>query len=175
MRKTPQKHIVKSHNRKNGKTRVKSYIRGRSIKTITNLSRPTIKKPKGYTITLTYSNKTKDKETQKVIATSYTRAIDEAFENKHDPRLPIEISVIDPSLGEIIHWAGEHAKKYGEIAIKKAGAIVVDEAKKQYSDHKARQLIEQSYSNNRGIRILARAKLRQEYPHVWRTMDISRT
>lgn len=184
MRKSPTKHIVKTHNRKNGKTHVKSYLRGHGTKTTIHLSKPTLNKPKGYTVTLIYSDKTREK--QEVIATSYTRAIDETFENKHDPRLPIEISVVDPSIGEIIHWAGEHAKKYGEIATKKAyqttktiakagATMAMDEAKRQYSDYRAKRLIDQAYSPNRSTRTLARVKLQKDFPEVWKTMDISRS
>ena len=183
-RKSPTVHRVKPHTR--GGKKVSTYIRGTRHLNPLHLSNPVLNKPKGYTVTLVYSNKLFDHEKQEVIATSYTRAIDEAFENKHDPRTPIEISVIDPSLGEIIHWAGEHAKKYGEIAGKKtfeygkkaaiAGTnYAMTKAKEIASDYQAKRLIEQSYSPNRGTRTLARTKLQRDYPEVWRTMDISRS
>ena len=183
-RKTPIKHQVKSYTRK-GKT-VHTHLRGHGKHTSNHskLSTPTLNKPKGYVITLIFDDKTR--EEQQVIATSYTRAIDEAFENKHDSRIPIEINVVDPSIGQIIHWAGDHARKYGEIAAKKSFeygkraaqtgvTMAKDQAKKQLSDYRAKQLIDKSYSPNRGTRTLARAELQRDYPHIWRTMDLSRS
>jgi hypothetical protein len=182
MRKHPIVHRVKSHTR-DGK-KVITYVRGTRHLNPLHLSNPTINKPKGYTVTLIYSDKTR--EEQQVIATSYTKAIDEAFENKHNPNMPIEINVIDPSLGEIIHWAGDHAKKYGEIvgrksieygkkAVEAGTNYAISKAKEVASDHQAKRLVEQSYSPIQSIRILARSKLQANYPEVWRTMDLSRS
>lgn len=42
MRKSPQKHIVKTHNRKNGKTHVKSYTRGQGTN-LSKIANPVIK------------------------------------------------------------------------------------------------------------------------------------
>ena len=111
--------------------------------------------------------------------------LDEAFENRHDPRIPIEVIVVDPSIGEIIHWAGEHARKYGEIAAKKsieygtkaaaAGAsYAISKAKESANDYQTKRLIDQAYSPYHGIRTLARAKLQRDHPEIWRAMDLSR-
>jgi len=172
-RKSPIKHKVSSHIR-NGK-RVKSYNRGSGAKITRKLSKPTLGKPKGYTVKLRYSKKPRDLETVKVIATSYKRAIDEAFEEKIDKRLPIEIVVIDPSIGEIIHWAGSRALKYGKVVAKKTGHMAKEKLKSEYSDYKIRQLIDQAYSPNRAIKTLARYKLQTQHPKVWDVMDISPT
>jgi hypothetical protein len=176
MRKSPIKHQVRSHKRK-GKA-VRSYVRGHGAKTQSHVANPTIKpknKPKGFTVILTYSKDPKDKEVIKVIATSYTRAIDEAFEEKTDKRIPIEIRVIDPSIGEVLRWAGSKALEYGKKAAVAAGHYTKEKLKEQYSDVKIKMLIDQAYSTNRGTRLLARAKLRRDHPEVWNVMDISRS
>lgn len=167
-RKSPRIHRVKSHIRKN--KHVDSYIRGVKKQNI-HLSKPTIAKPKGYAVTLKYSAKPDDKEKVDVIAINYHRAIDEAFEEKKDKRMPIEIIVVDPSLGEVIHWAGSHALKYGKLAAQKAYRT----AKSGLYNYETKKLVEQAYSDNRTVRAIARAKLRGKYPEVWDVMDISRT
>ena len=120
MRKSPTKHIVKSHLRKDGKTHVKSYTRGSgsSLGRDLHLANPYINKPEGYSVELIYPDKTPEKI--EVIATTYQHAIDEAFKLKTDPRLPEEIIVTDPSLKEVIHWAGAHAQQVGKIAAQKS-------------------------------------------------------
>lgn len=154
-RKTPRIHRVKTHVRKN--KRVKSYLRG--VRKHTTLSKPTInwkkgkETPKGYTVTLKYSDT--EKEEIKVIATNYHRAIDEAFEEKTDKRIPIEINVVDPSLGEIIHWAGSRALKYGKLAASKA----LEKAKELHEDYTTRKLLEQSQSGSYVEREMAKRKL----------------
>lgn len=197
-RKSPTKHIVKSHLRKNGKTHVKSYVRGSrsNLAHDLHLANPYINKPEGYSVELIYPDKTHEK--QEVIATTYQHAIDEAFKLKTDPRLPEEIIVRDPSLKEVIHWAGAHAQKYGAIAAKKAyeygkkttirganAAIDIhreggisnyakNRIQSSANDIRTQHLIEQAYSPNRGTSILARTKLRNEYPEVYSTMDFVR-
>ena len=190
-RKSPSKHVVKSHLRKDGKTHVKSYVRGRGMHMGHHIAKPTLNKPEGYTVTLIYPDKTREK--QEVIATTYQHAVDEAFKNKVDVRLPEEIVVTDPSLREVVHWAGTHAQKYGKIAAQKAveygkrGAnVAIDISDKGVSnytreylksganDYRATKLIEQAYSPNRGVSVLARSKLQKEYPDVYRTMDFAR-
>lgn len=180
-RKTPIKHEVKKHLRKS-KTyafgsrnivQVRSYIRGKGQKTVSKLSNPTLTKPKGYTVKFTYPDKTT--EEIHVIATNYHRALDEAFEEKTNKNTPIEITVIDPSIGEIIHIVGSKALEYGKKAVTKGWEFAKTEAKRATSDWYAKQLVEQAYSPNVGTRTIARSKLRNDYPEVWNVMDISRS
>lgn len=171
-RKSPIKHKVRSYKRKNKV--VRSYLRGKGQGTVPNLSKPTLhQKPKGYTVTLKYSDT--EKEEIKVIATDYHRAIDEAFEEKMDKRMPVEISVIDPLLGEIIHWAGARALKYGKAVINKSYDFVKGQAISAAKDWETKRLIVEAYSENKGKQILARAKLKRDHPEVWDIMDISRS
>lgn len=177
MRKSPIKHKIHSHTR-NGK-RVTSYTRGSGTKIKKKLSNPNPQKPKGYTVKLRYSNKPRDLETVKVISTSYMRAMDEALEERIDKRKPIEVTIIDPSIGEVLKWAGSRALKYGGKAVKAVAKGAYYSAKRSVESHvddwKAEKLIEQAYSKNKGRRILARAKLKKFYPHVYDIMDISRS
>ena len=176
-RKTPVKHQVKSHTKKGKK--VDPYLRGSGVKTQSRLAKPIVGKlkPKGYTVNFKYSDKKGDAETVKVISTSYRKALDEAFEEKLDPRLPVEIVIIDPSIGEILRWAGSRALKYGKSATKKIAKGAYDSAKRsalsRVDDFKARQLIEDAYSSYKGRAMLARGKLKRDYPHVWDIMDLS--
>lgn len=52
-----------------------------------------------------------------MIATNWHRALDEAFEEKVDKRQPLAISVIDPSLHEVVSWAGKRALEYGKKVV----------------------------------------------------------
>lgn len=171
MRKTPIKHLVKTHQR-NGKI-VKSYTRGKGTrfqKVWNTRARPTIKKtPKGYTVNFVFPNNSK--ETVKVIATDYHRAIDEALEEKTNKATPIEIHVVDPSLGEIINWAGKRAVDYSVKALQKGREL----HSQVHYDYETKKLVNEAYSPNRTIRTLARAKLRGKYPEVWDVMDISKS
>ena len=177
-RKSPIKHKVKSHTR-DGK-KVKSYNRGSGLRW--KLRKPKIgkaNKPKGYTVKLRYSKRPHDLETVKVIAKSYMRALDEALEERLDERKPIEVHLIDPTIGEVLSWAGDRALRYGKTATKAIAKGAYDSAKRSVessvSDWKARSLINDAYSDNKGRATLARAKLRRDYPHVWDIMDISKS
>ena len=183
-RKSPIRHKVSSHTR-DGK-KVKSYKRGSGTKPTKKLSKPTIKKPKGYTVKLRYSKRPHDMETVKVIATSYMRALDEALEERFDKRKPIEVHLIDPSIGEVLSWAGSRALKYGKTvaeygktATKTVAKGAYESAKRSVAssvdDWRAQRLIEDAYSDNKGKKILARAKLKRNYPHVWDIMGISKS
>lgn len=173
-RHTPVRHKVKAHTRK-GKP-VKSFMRGSGSKSTKKVASPTVKaknKPKGYTVKFKYT--AKDTEIIKVIAPSYQDALDEGFEEKEDSRTPIEITVIDPSLGEVIHWAGSRAAEYSKKAAKKAAKKGKEYVKSQYSDYKIKRLIDQAYSSNKSTSFLARSKLKRDHPDVWDIMSISRS
>lgn len=169
-RKSPRRHIVRAHKR--GNVYVRSYVRGKgpwvskSKTTKPVINRKKKAEPKGYTVIMKYSDKPDDKEEVKVIATSYQRAIDEAFEERKDSRFPIEVRVIDPSLGEIFKWASKRALELG----KKAAAY----AKEKASEYQVKRLIADAYSQDPVRRAYARAKLRKEHPEIWDVMDISR-
>ena len=177
MRKSPIKHKVRTHKKK--EKIVQNYVRGDGNSP--KLAKPTIaklNKPKGYTVNFKFSDKPGDVETVKVISTTYLKALDEAFEEKLDERLPTEIQIIDPSIGEILKWAGSRALKYGKTATKKIAKGAYDSAKKmamsKVSDWKTKKLIEDAYSEDKGTSTLARAKLKRDYPHVWDIIGLSK-
>lgn len=193
-RKKPVRHRVATHKRE-GST-VESYMRGTRVlrvKPIVTISRyRKSREPKAWTVNFKYSNKTRDGESFLVIAPTYQRALDEAFEEKKDLRDPIELSVIDPTIGEVLHLIGRGAKqaahlgaKYaikGGKAVAKGGKdVAVLAAKKGGSvlaarlrDEIAKGLIKDAYGTNRGARIIARSRLKAEYPNVYNVMDFSR-
>lgn len=183
-RKSPIRHKVSSYTRK-GK-RVQGYTRGSGIKTTKKISKPTLGKPKGWTITLRYSKKPHDIEVVKVIATSYQRAVDEALEEKMDKRQPIEMEIVDPSIGEIVRWAGKRAVKYGKKAVVAGGKLAKSAAvaggqfakqklKESYSEWEVKQWINQAYSPNKATRLVARAKLKNLRPDIYDVMDFSKS
>lgn len=160
MRKSPVRHQVNSYTR-NG-TRIRAYLRGSGRKKLTAIANPTLS-PKGYVVNFTFPDKTK--ETVKVISTSYNAAIDEAFEEKVSKQEPVEIHIIDPSLGEIVSWARQR--------VSTTAKKVWSEAKKAHHDYQTRELIRKAYSSDPVTKAFARSKLKSEHPEVWDVMDIS--
>lgn len=118
-RRSPSRHIVGSYKRKNG-TQVAEYPRGSGAQR--SRARRVVGKPKGeaedgvhgYVVNLKYSNKKDDGESIFVIddqtgetaLEDYKQVIDEAFEEKVDPRTPISVEVDDPDVGKMIKFLG---------------------------------------------------------------------
>ncbi len=122
-RKRPMKHIVHTHTRR-GK-RVESFTRGSGIKNQSQRSSRVVGKPfdedtkmgeLGFTVDFTYGPD--DGESVVVIADSYQAALEEAFDERVDTRMPIEVNVIDPDLNTILKFVGESAKKAGAYGLK---------------------------------------------------------
>lgn len=179
-RKSPVRHTVHEYERK-GHT-VVAHNRGTGVRQ----AKPTVRlakhKPEAFTANLKYSNKPGDGETVVVIASSYPRAIEEALEEKTDPRKPIEIELIDPTLGQALRYIGRGVGKAAGIGAKYAfkgvkaaasgtGELMYGQAQNEYTKY----LIRKAYSKHRDERILARAKLKNDYPRVYDVMDFSRT
>ena len=138
-------------------------------------------KPKAYTVNFKYSNKAGDGESVVVIATSYDKALDEAFEEKTDSRNPISVEVIDPDIGKTLkilaRGAGQAVKlgaKYTYVAGKTVGKEAAFAIARAYRSQKLRRLIEESYSGDRATRAMARAKLKLQYPEIYNACDFSR-
>jgi len=128
-----------------------------------------------------YSKKPGDGETVVVVSTDYHKAMKEAFQEKRDPREPIEIEVIDPDLGRVLRAIGTGAVKAAKIGAKyayKAGKVMGKEAAmavaESYREMKVKRLVEKAYSPNRAVRALARAKLKTQYPEIYQVCDFSR-
>jgi hypothetical protein len=80
--------------------------------------------PHAFTVDFTYGPN--DGEAVIVIADTFPRALDEAYEERTDPRNPIEIEITDPSLGAVLKFIGEGAKvagKYTLAGMRKAGEL----------------------------------------------------
>jgi len=179
-RKSPRKHSVKSHVRAG--YRVSNYVRGKGTGTIpTFTSRRKLDKPKSFTVNFTYSNRKEDGESVVVFATSYDKALKEAFQEKTDPREPISVEVIDPSIGKALRILARGAGKAVALGAKYtyvAGKTVAKEAAfaiaRAYRSQKVRRLIEESYSPDRATRAIARAKLKTQYPELYSSCDFSK-
>jgi len=182
-RKSPRKHSVKSHVRSG--YRVSNYVRGQGTRNLPSFTsrRKIIKtdEPKAYTCNFKYSEKKGDGESVVVISTSYDKALKEAFQEKTDPREPIEIEIVDPSIGEALRilarGAGQAVKlgaKYTYVAGKTVAKEAAFAVARAYRSQKVRRLIEESYSPDRATRAMARAKLRTQYPEIYSACDFSR-
>ena len=192
-RKSPRRHSVKSHVRSG--YRVSSYVRGQG-KTIPTLTRRKIIKtgePKPYTINFVYSRRKGDGESVIVISTSYEKALKEANEERvQKHRTPVEVEIIDPNIGRMLHIVAEGAKtavkigareagkltklgiKYGYAGAKVLGKEAAYAIARAYRSQKLRRLIEECYSPDRATRAMARAKLRTQYPEIYSACDFSR-
>lgn len=181
-RKPPIRHTVKSHTRQGH--RVNTHARGKGTRTISPFTRRRVltkEKPKSYTINFKYSNKQGDGESVIVIANDYQKALDEAFEEKKDPRKPISVEVIDPSLGSMLkimaRGAGKAVKlgaKYSYITGKTVGKEAAHAVAKSYRELRLRRLIDEAYSPDKVRRVIARAKLKQRYPEIYKICHFSR-
>ena len=179
-RKSPIRHNVKSHIRDN--KRIPSYIRGKGVRVErTFTSRRRIDKPKSFTINFQYSKKKGDGESVVVIARNYVDALDEAYEEKTDTRIPISVEVIDPDLGRALRVLGREAKavgeaglKYGWRTTKALTAEVTHAIANSYREMRVRRLIDECYSPDRVTRIRSRAKLKLRYPEIYSLCDFSK-
>lgn len=182
-RKSPIRHTVHSHIRL-GK-RVKNYTRGKGTRTLPPFisRRKLIKtdKPKSFTINFQYSNKKGDGESVVVIARNYVDALDEAYEEKTDTRIPISVEVIDPDIGRALRVLGREAKavgeaglKYGWRTTKALTAEVTHAIANSYREMRVRRLIDECYSPDRVTRIRSRAKLKLRYPEIYSVCDFSK-
>jgi len=172
--------------------RVSDYVRGKGTRTIPTLTRrrKIIKtdESKAYTCNFKYSEKKGDGESVVVIATSYEKALDEAFEERVDTREPIEVEVIHPDIGRMLRILGKGAKvvgreavelsklgiKYGYAGAKVLGKEAAFAIARAYRSQKLRRLIEESYSPDRATRAMARAKLKTQYPEIYSVCDFSK-
>jgi len=117
-------------------TSVRGYVRGSGVK-----SKYTRRKvvgaaeegDLGYVVNFKYSDKPGDGESVLVFTDptataeeAYTKAMDEAFEERVDSRRPVEIDLVDPSVGAMLKWVGERVKgtiAYGKPVLKKAAKL----------------------------------------------------
>lgn len=200
-RRSPVRHSVRSHVRDGHK--IPQYMRGkgthgrlsdieRSAGRFKRLSDLTGGEPKPFTVNFKYSNRKGDGESVMVISKSYEKALDEAFEEKVDKRDPISVEVIDPDFGRMFKAMGTAAKKAGKLGAKgaligakysvrgaelfgKAAAEAVAKRVDSYEERlRARKLIRESYAPDRSKRLMARAKLREEFPEIYTVSDFSR-
>ena len=182
-RKSPIRHTVHNHTRRG--RNVSSYTRGEGsrIQPTFIQKRRVLKKigPKSFTINFKYSNKPNDGESVVVIAPTYEKALDEAFEEKVDSRYPIEVEVIDPDIGKALKILARGVGKAVKLGAKYSyitGKTVTKEAAhaiaKSYREMRVRRLIDECYSVDRRIRIQARAKLKQRYPEIYSICNFSR-
>lgn len=137
-RKTPHRHQVTDYTRENGR-HVSSYMRGRGERVnqrshphqvVGRMADEPLKEAKSMTVNFTYSDEPDDGESVIVIVDpnlpadeAYKKALDEAFEEKVDPRWPIKTELVDPSIGAVLEFIGKGAKKVGELSLSGAKAL----------------------------------------------------
>ena len=120
------------------------------------------KGPEAWSITFNY--KDGGKETVTVIAPSYEKAMDEAFEErKRKSEKPASIKIVDPGVWKSIMGAlkasGTYATKRARYALRKQ--IIMGMLQDAYTDDPVR-------------RRAARIALRKEFPEVYEMCDFSR-
>lgn len=126
-RKSPVHHGVSGYTRKDG-SKVRPYARGRGTRSKTSrrvvkaVDEDTRMEELAFTVNFKYSDKPDDGESVIVIADTYQRALEEAFEEKVDTRMPIEVDMVDPDLDAILKFVGEGARKIGAKVKEKAVA-----------------------------------------------------
>lgn len=127
-----------------------------------------------------YSNRKGDGESVLVVAKDYKSALAEALEEKHDPREPVEVEIIDPHLGRVLRTIGRGAVKAAKLGarytirgVTTLGRIAAEEMARAYKQFKVEQLVRKCYSPNRIERTKARYKLSVEYPEIYRVCDFS--
>ena len=204
-RKQPARHRVHTYKRE-GKS-VRTHMRGHGTHTAvqghTKLPKylddsTKFPSPEAFTVNFVYSKRTKShKETGEsvvVIAESYEKALDEAFEARvQKSRTPIEIELVDPNIGAAISFLSGAIKSAAGIGARfavgvgkaalvagktmvKAGA---DEGLKAIShklyETKVRNLIKDAYSPDPVKRGAVRASIKQNYPDIYEAMDFSRS
>ncbi len=130
-RRTPVKHTVKTHTRKDG-TKISGYTRGKGTRPQkTQRSRvvgrgvddDTSIGVHAFTVNFTYSKKPGDGESVIVLSDNFQDATDEAWEERIDRRMPIAVETIDPDIGAALKWMGRRVRsavKYGKPRIVKA-------------------------------------------------------
>ena len=71
-----------------------------------------------------YSRRKGDGESVIVISTSYEKALKEANEERvQKHRTPVEVEIIDPNLGRMLHIVAEGAKTAVKVGAKEAGKL----------------------------------------------------
>lgn len=133
-RRSPIRHDVDGYTRKDG-TKVPGYPRGHGTRSRKAKRSRVVGKstdddtPIGvhaFTVNFKYSNRKNDGESVIVISNNYVDALDEAWEERVDTRMPIAVEAIDPDIGAAISWMGKRVKSaitYGAPKIKKAAHL----------------------------------------------------
>ena len=83
----------------------------------------------------------------------------------------------NPSAKLCVRGAGKAVKlgaKYSYIAGKTVGKEAAHAVAKSYRELRLKRLIDEAYSPNRTTRVIARAKLKQRYPEIYKICSFSR-
>jgi len=172
-RRSPIVHTVSGYRRKNG-TYVRPHVRGsgrgRPLPRTKLVRRrvyddSTEDGPEAWTITFNYKDGKKEAVT--VIAPSYEKAMDEAFEErKRQHEKPVGITITDPSLWGAIKGALKAGGRVAKYAGKRARFTV--------RKHAIMGLLHDAYSKDPIRRKAARIALKREFPEVYAMCDFSR-
>lgn len=49
---------------------------------------------------------------------------------------------------------------------------VIDQAKKEVKDYNTKRLIDEAFSAKPSVKVLARAKLKKDYPEIWEQIKV---
>ena len=165
-RKSPVVHDVTGYTKSDG-TRVSGYVRGRrqgiplhkgKVVKGKTFNDDTEGPPEAWDVTFKYRGG--GKETVTVIAPSYEKAMDEAFEErKRQTEKPFSIEIVDPGLWGAISGVLRGAGKRAKFTVKK---------------HVIMGLVKDAYSDDKVKRVGARIALKQTHPEIFNLCDFSR-
>ena len=181
-RKSPVKHEVSSYTREGRKvsshTRGSGYLKSRERKRVAKrfMQDTPMKEPKLWVVTYTY--KSSKKESVNVIAMTYDKALDEAFEErKYQNWVPTNVNIDDPDLlGFIKKTLSVPGKVAGASAraAKWAGSGIGRQAKFTVEEQKVMHLLRNAYSDDARTKLSARIALKRIYPEYYELADFSR-
>lgn len=194
-RKPPISHKVTSHIR-DGHS-VGGYTRGSGRTRTIPISRGK-QNAEAFTVTMKYKDGSSEKVNVIAPKGDYKKALDEALEERTHEATPMEINILDPSLGEIIGFirkgvgtglkyvkkgiirASPHVKSGIKRGVKglgrglgKGARSIAKSVQASRQNAEAKRLVNHSYSPDPSVRATARTKLKRKYPEVYDNCDFS--
>jgi hypothetical protein len=125
---------------------------------------PIPKRPEGFSAKMFYRKGRP--ETVQVIADSFPNAIAEALEERTRTSVPERIDIQDPSLGEVFSFIKKATVKTGQ-AMLKVGGHTFKYTQSKWNESSLKKLIRNCYSSDESVRLVARQKLKMQYPDVY--------
>lgn len=105
-------------------------------------------------------------ETVHVIADNYPNAVAEALEERSRQTMPTRVDIEDPSFGQVFSFIKKATVKTGG-AMFKAGKYTYGYTQSKWNESSLKNLIRDCYSSDEAVKLVARRKLKNQYPEVY--------